>query len=62
MAMPDKHSQDQRLTTELPLLSGAIDPLLFVVVFLIGGATRSHYSAWYPGRNRKPQRLEAVAQ
>jgi hypothetical membrane protein len=37
---------DQRLITRLLLHCGAIGPLLFVVVFLVEGATRPDYDAW----------------
>jgi hypothetical membrane protein len=37
---------DQRLTTRLLLACGVIGPLLFIIVFLIEGATRPGYSAW----------------
>jgi hypothetical protein len=35
------------LATRLLLACGAIGPLLFIVVFLIEGATRPDYSAWH---------------
>jgi hypothetical membrane protein len=37
---------EQPVATRLLLAGGAIGPLLFIVVFLIEGATRPHYSAW----------------
>src|SRR5579871_4863642 len=37
---------DQRLSTRFLLWSGAIGPLLFVLVVLIEGATRPGYNAW----------------
>jgi hypothetical membrane protein len=45
--MLDRHTLDQNLTTRLLLLCGAIGPLLFVVVFLIEGATRPDYNPWH---------------
>ena len=38
---------DQSLTTRLLIACGAIGPLLFILVFLIEGATRPGYSAWH---------------
>lgn len=35
------------LTTRLLITGGAIGPLLFILVFLIEGATRPDYSAWH---------------
>jgi hypothetical membrane protein len=46
MAILDKDRLDQRLMTRLLLLCGAIGPLLFMIVFLIEGATRPDYNAW----------------
>jgi len=43
---PEDYRLNQRLTTRLLLLCGAIGPLLFVVAFLIEGATRPDYNAW----------------
>jgi len=40
-------TQDQSLTTRLLIACGAIGPLLFILVFLIEGATRPGYSAWH---------------
>jgi hypothetical membrane protein len=37
---------EQPVAIRLLLACGAIGPLLFMVVFLIEGATRPHYSAW----------------
>jgi uncharacterized membrane protein len=37
---------EQPVTIRLLLACGAIGPLLFIVVFLIEGATRPHYNAW----------------
>ena len=43
----DKYPPDQRsTTTRLLLVCGVIGPLVFVVVFLIEGATRADYNAW----------------
>ncbi len=38
---------DRRMATSLLLACGAIGPLLFILVFLIEGATRPGYSAWH---------------
>jgi hypothetical protein len=38
---------DQSLTTRFLIACGAIGPLLFILVFLIEGATRPSYSAWH---------------
>jgi hypothetical protein len=38
--------QNQRLIIRLLIACGAVGPLLFIVVFLIEGATRPGYSAW----------------
>jgi hypothetical protein len=38
---------DQSLTTRLLIACGAIGPLLFILVFLLEGATRPGYSAWH---------------
>src|SRR5215469_17820902 len=46
LGMREKDRRDQHLTTKLLLLCGAIGPLLFVVAFLIEGATRPDYNAW----------------
>jgi hypothetical protein len=40
-------TMDQSLTTRLLIACGAIGPLLFILVFLIEGATRPGYSAWH---------------
>lgn len=37
---------EQSVATRLLLACGVIGPLLFIVVFLIDGATRPHYNAW----------------
>jgi hypothetical protein len=44
MAMFSKDRIDQRLPIRLLLLCGIIGPLLFVVVFLVEGATRPDYN------------------
>src|SRR5260370_7066353 len=41
-----ERSMQQRLSTQSFLACGVIRPLLFVVVFLIEGATRRGYSPW----------------
>jgi hypothetical membrane protein len=41
-----QRAQEPSVTTRLLLAGGAIGPLLFIVVFLIEGATRPHYSVW----------------
>ncbi len=38
---------DQRTVTRVLLACGVIGPLLFILVFLIEGATRPGYSAWH---------------
>jgi Protein of unknown function (DUF998) len=38
---------EQKVSIRLLLVGGAIGPLLYIVVFLIEGATRPHYSALY---------------
>ena len=40
-------TQDYPLVTRLLIAGGAIGPLLFILVFLIQGATRPGYSAWH---------------
>ena len=37
---------EQPMAIRLLLACGAIGPLLYIVAFLIEGATRPHYSAW----------------
>src|SRR5260221_9223295 len=37
---------EQPVAIKLLLAGGAIGPLLFMMVFLIEGATRPHYSVW----------------
>lgn len=39
-------AREQPVAIRLLLAGGAIGPLLFIVVFLIEGATRPHYSVW----------------
>jgi hypothetical membrane protein len=38
---------EQSLALRLLLACGAVGPLLFIVVFLVEGATRPNYSAWH---------------
>jgi hypothetical membrane protein len=47
MTTSAKGRGEQTLTLRLLLACGAIGPLLFIVVFLIEGATRPDYSAWH---------------
>src|SRR2546430_2248418 len=47
MATSAKGIREQPLALRLLLACGAIGPLLFIVVFLIEGATRPNYSAWH---------------
>ncbi len=42
-----KSTEEQPLVIRLLLACGVIGPLLFIVVFLIEGATRPNYSAWH---------------
>jgi Protein of unknown function (DUF998) len=44
---PAKRTGEQPMAIRLLLACGAIGPLLFIVVFLIEGATRPNYSAWH---------------
>src|SRR5262245_9143827 len=46
MKIATQSAQEQPVATRLLLAGGAIGPLLFIVVFLIEGATRPHYSVW----------------
>ena len=46
MEIPGSDQEDRRSTTRLLLFCGAIGPLLFTVVFLIGGVVRPDYNAW----------------
>src|SRR5215470_5128121 len=39
-------TQEYSLFTQLLLAGGVVGPLLFIVVFLIEGATRPGYNAW----------------
>src|SRR5438034_8615432 len=41
------YATDQRTVTTFLIACGAIGPLLFILVFLIEGATRPDYSAWH---------------
>src|SRR5256714_7527582 len=47
MATSAKGIREQPLALRLLLACGAIGPLLFIVVFLIEGATRPYYSPWH---------------
>jgi len=47
MARTAKEIGERSLAVRLLLACGAIGPLLFIVVFLIEGAIRPDYSAWY---------------
>jgi hypothetical membrane protein len=46
METSTKSAGEQKVSIRLLLAGGAIGPLLFMVVFLIEGATRPHYSVW----------------
>lgn len=46
METSTKSAGEQPMAIRLLLAGGAIGPLLFIVVFLIEGATRPHYSVW----------------
>lgn len=41
------HSRSSPLVIRLLVAGGAIGPILFILVFLIEGATRPGYSAWH---------------
>ena len=45
--MKQQHAMEQNKATRFFILGGVIGPLLFIVVFLIEGATRPGYSAWH---------------
>jgi hypothetical membrane protein len=47
MQAEKNHTIDQSTTTRFLIAGGAIGPLLFIIVFLIEGATRPGYSAWH---------------
>jgi Protein of unknown function (DUF998) len=47
MLTENNQTQVYSLTTRLLVACGAIGPLLFIVVFLIEGATRPGYSVWH---------------
>ncbi len=47
MLTENHQTQNYPLITRLLVACGAIGPLLFIVVFLIEGATRPGYSAWH---------------
>ena len=46
MKTATQSAQEQPAPTRPLLAGGAVGPLLFIVVFLIEGATRPHYSVW----------------
>jgi hypothetical protein len=46
MLTENNQTQVYSLTTRLLVACGAIGPILFIIVFLIEGATRPGYSAW----------------
>jgi hypothetical protein len=49
---------NQRFITRVLLACGVIGPLLFIIMFLIEGATRPGYSAWrHAPARRDHQRL-----
>ena len=47
MQTENNQTRDYPLTTKLLIACGAIGPLLFILVFLVEGATRPGYSAWH---------------
>ena len=47
MAVSTKGSRERPLALRFLLACGAIGPLLFIVMFLIEGATRPNYNAWH---------------
>lgn len=47
MQTEKNHLTDQSSITRFLIAGGAIGPLLFIIVLLIEGATRSGYSAWH---------------
>ncbi len=47
MATSARGTGERPLALRLLLACGAVGPLLFIVVFLIEGATRPNYSAWH---------------
>lgn len=47
MLIDQNQTQEYSLATRLMIMGGAIGPLLFVIVLLIEGATRTGYSAWH---------------
>jgi len=46
MTTSARSAGEQPVAIRLLLAGGAIGPLLFIVVFLVEGATRPHYSVW----------------
>jgi hypothetical membrane protein len=47
MQTEKNHAMNQSPATRYLIAGGAIGPLLFIIVFLIEGATRPGYSAWH---------------
>src|ERR1700680_3139124 len=47
MQTEQNHAMDQNPATRFLIAGGAIGSLLFIIVFLIEGATRPGYSAWH---------------
>ncbi len=47
MVIENRQTADYSPATRLLIACGAIGPILFIVVFLIEGATRPGYSAWH---------------
>ena len=47
MQTENNRTREYPLTTRLLIACGAIGPLLFILVFLVEGATRPGYSAWH---------------
>ncbi|HEU4782062.1 MAG TPA: DUF998 domain-containing protein [Ktedonobacterales bacterium] len=47
MVVENRQAADYSPVTSLLIACGAIGPILFVIVFLIEGATRPGYSAWH---------------
>ncbi|HEY6539350.1 MAG TPA: DUF998 domain-containing protein [Ktedonobacteraceae bacterium] len=47
MLTENNQTQDYSLTTRFLIACGAVGPILFILVFLVEGATRPSYSAWH---------------
>jgi hypothetical membrane protein len=47
MLIENNHTRDYPLTIRLLIACGAIGPILFILVFMVEGATRPGYSAWH---------------